>query len=257
MDSRSRYSGRSWCAIVATEACSCATWDSRAMVTLSRKRRCTRVLTVRRNHVAAVDTPRPIAAPSTMPGRCSRTPLPSSISHKARSASGSAASCDSTNATTIKRGSQRYPSLHSRHIDDSAGGSGSIVPGVPSARSRSGEDFIGRALLLVWDTETLRLQVEHRPIAPAERHELVMSSELDDPAMLEHADTIGMADRGEAMGDQDGRAMPRRGEQAIKDLRFPAHVELRRRLVKQHDAGAHRDGRQSSGERDALPLAAG
>src|SRR6266478_5032623 len=256
MDSRSRYSGRSWCAIVATEACNCATCDSSAMVTLSRNRRCTRVLTVRRNHVAAVDTPSPIAAPSTMPGRCCRTPLPSSISHKARSASGSAASCDSTNATTIKRGSWRYPSLHSRHMDDSAGGSGSIVPGVPGARSRSGEDFIGRALLLAWDAETLRLQIEHRPITSAECHELVVRAELDDPTMLEHADTIGMADRRETMGDQNGRAMPCRGEQAIKDLCFPAHVELRGRLVKQHHAGAHRDGRERSGERDALPLAA-
>ena len=71
---------------------------SSAIVTLSRKRRCTRVLTVRRNHVAAVETPRPIAAPCTRPDRCSRTPLPSSISHSASSASGSAASCDSTNA---------------------------------------------------------------------------------------------------------------------------------------------------------------
>ena len=35
-----------------TVACSCATCDSSAMVTLSRKRRCTRVLTVRRNQVA-------------------------------------------------------------------------------------------------------------------------------------------------------------------------------------------------------------
>src|SRR5260370_19741186 len=48
--------------MVATDACSCATWDSSAMVTLSRKRRCTRVLTVRRNHVAAVDTPWPISS---------------------------------------------------------------------------------------------------------------------------------------------------------------------------------------------------
>src|SRR5229473_5481908 len=251
MDSRSRYSGRSWCAIVATEACNCATCDSSAMVTLSRNRRCTRVLTVRRNHVAAVDTPRPIAAPSTMPGLCSRTPLPSSISHNARSASGSAASCDSTNATSIKRGSRRYPSLHSRHIDASAGGSGSI------ARSRLGEDVIGSAQLFVWNDEALRLQIEHRPIAPGEGYQLIVRAELDHPAVLEHADAIGMADRGEAMGDQDGRAMPRRGQQAIENLRFPAHVELRRRLVKQHDAGAHRDGRQSSGERDALPLAAG
>src|SRR5258708_18374518 len=245
--------------MVATDAWSCATCDSSAIVTLSRKRRCTRVLTVRRNHVAAADTPRPIAAPCTMPGLCSRTPLPSSISHNARSASGSAASCDSANDTTIKRGSWRYPSLHNRHIDDSAGGSGSIVPVVLGARSRSGEDVIGCALLgfsVTQDIETLCLQVEHRPIAPAERYQFVMCAEFDDPAMLEHANTVGMADRGVTMRDQDGGAMPRGGEQAIKDLRFPAHVELRGWLVKQHNTGAKRDGCKCSGERDALPLAA-
>src|SRR3984893_13388257 len=235
MDSRSRYSGRSWCATVATDACSWATCDSSAIVTLSRKRRCTRGLTVRRNHVAAVDTPRPIAAPCTMLGLCSSTPLPSSISHNARSASGSAASCDSTNAATIKRGSWRYPSLHNLHIDDSAGGSGSI------ARSRSGEDVIRLALLVVRDGEALSLQIEHGPIAPGQRHQLIVRAELDDPAMLEHADTIGMADRGEAMRDQDGCATPRGGEQAIEDLCFPAHVELRGRLIEQHDTGAERD----------------
>src|ERR1700730_15562367 len=221
MDRRSRYSGRSWCSRVATDACSRATCDSSAMVTLSRKRRCTRVLSVRINHVAAVETPRPIAAPCTMPGLCSRTPLPSSISHNARSASGSAASCDNPSAATIKRGSWRYPSLHNRHIDDSAGGSGSIAP------SRSGEDVIRRALLVVRNDESLRLQIEPGPRAPGQRHRLVVRAELDDPAVLEHADTIGMADCREAMRDHDGRAMPRRGEQAIEDLRFPAHVELR------------------------------
>src|SRR5258708_26419877 len=183
--------------MVATDACSCATCDSSAMVTLSRKRRCTRVLTVRRNHVAAVDTPNPIAAPSTMPGLCSRTPLPSNISHKASSASGSAASCDSTKATTIKRGSRRYPSLHSRHIDDSAGGSGSI------ARSRLGKDVIRGTQLFVRYDKALRLQIEHRPIAPCEGHQLVMRAELDDSAVLEHADAIGMADCGESVRDQD------------------------------------------------------
>src|ERR1700724_3537237 len=201
------------------------------MVTLSRKRRCKRVLTVRRNHVAAVDMPRPIAAPRIMPGRCSRTPLPSSISHNARSASGSAASCDRANATTIKRGSWRYPSLHNRHIDESAGGSGSI------ARPRSGEDVIRCALLVVRDVETLRLQIKHRAIAPRARHQLIVGTDLDDAPVLEHANAIGMADRGEAMRNQNGRAMPSRSEQAIEDLRFPAHVELRGRLVEQHNAG--------------------
>ena len=60
--SRSRYSGRSWCAIVAIDASSRATCDSSAIVTLSRKRRCTRVLTVRRNQVAVADTPSATAA---------------------------------------------------------------------------------------------------------------------------------------------------------------------------------------------------
>src|SRR6185369_3008512 len=194
MERRSRYSGRSWCATVATVACSRATWDSSAIVTLSRKRRCTRVLIVRRNHVAAVDTARPIAATCIRPVLCSTTPLPSSASHNARSASGSAASCDRANATTIKRGSWRYPSLHNRHIDESAGGSGAIVS---AARSRSGEDFI-RCTLLLRDVEALRLQIEHRPIAPGQRHQLVVRAELDDPAVLEHADAIGMTHGGEA-----------------------------------------------------------
>src|SRR5882757_3444240 len=235
--------------MVAIDASSRATCDSSAIVTLSRKRRCTRVLTVRRNHVAAVDTPRPTAAPCTMPDLCSRTPLPSSISHNARSASGSAASCDNPNDAIIKRGSWRYPSLHSRHIDDRAGGSGSIV------RSRSGEDVICRTLL-VRDVEALCLQIEHRPIASGERHELVVRAKLDDLSAFKHTDTIGMADGGEAMRDQDGRAMPRRGEQPIEDLRFPAHVKLRGWLVEQHDTGTKRDGCQRPGERDALPLAA-
>src|SRR5580658_1760139 len=162
------------------------------MVTLSRKRRCTRVLTVFKNQVAAVDTPRPIAAPCINPVRCSRKPLPKSASHKASSASGSAASCDNRNDTTIRRGSWRYPSLHSRHMDDSAGGSG----------SSSGEGLISGALLF-GKMEALRLQVEHGPIAAAQRHQLIVRAQFDDPAMLQHADTVGMADGGEAMGDED------------------------------------------------------
>src|SRR5438445_10144076 len=116
------------------------------------------VLAVGRTKVAAADAPSVTAAPSTAPGLCSRRPLPSSISHNARRASGSAASCDSTNATTIKRGSWRYPSLHNRHIEDSAGGSGAIA--------RSGKDVIGGVLPVFRDVKALRLQIEHLPIAP-------------------------------------------------------------------------------------------
>ena len=63
---RSSSSGRSWWATVTTEACRWATCDSRAIVTLSRNRRWTRVDTVRRNHVATADTHSPKAASRTM-----------------------------------------------------------------------------------------------------------------------------------------------------------------------------------------------
>src|SRR5580658_550409 len=230
--------------MVATVACSRATCDSSAIVTLSRKRRCTRVLSVRRNQVAAAVTPRPIAVPSTIPGLCSRTPLPSSISHNARRASGSAASCDSTNAAIINRGSWRYPNLHSRHIDDIAGGSGSIA--CSTTRLRSGEDVICRAHLL-GNIEALRLQFEHGSVAAAERHQVIVRTEFDHSAVLKHADTIGMADGGKTMGNQDGRAMPCRSKQAGEDLRFTPHVELRGRLVEQHHACAELDGCQRAG----------
>ena len=97
-ESRSRYSGRSWCAMVATDACSRATCDSSAIVTWSRKRRCTRVLTDAQEpggggRRAEAERRRPRAAG----GRRASTPSPSSLSQSARSASGSAASSDSAN----------------------------------------------------------------------------------------------------------------------------------------------------------------
>ena len=106
-DRRSSSSGRSWWAIVTTDACRSATWDSRAMVILSRKRRCRRVDTVRRNHVATAETARPMAAIRTRSESPSMTPSPSMASHSARSASGSAASSADTNAKPMSIGSWR------------------------------------------------------------------------------------------------------------------------------------------------------
>src|SRR4029453_2025200 len=142
----------------------------------------TPVLMRRRTHVAAAETPRPIAAARTSRGLFPRMPRPRNISQRASNASGSAASCDSTNAVSISLGSGRYPSLHSRHIEVIAGGSSS-----PEARTpRSGEDVIGRFLLTLAGRESLRLQIEHRPVAAAEVHQLVMGSQLDHPPVLEH-----------------------------------------------------------------------
>ena len=47
------------------------------------------------------------------------------------------------------------------------------------------------------------------------------------------------------------------GEDPLEDLGFAAHVELRRRLVEQDDAGAHPDRAERARQRDALPLTAG
>src|SRR5260221_8917025 len=44
---------------------------------------------------------------------------------------------------------------------------------------------------------------------------------------------------------------------SLEDFRFASHVELSSRLIQQHQACTHLDGAQRTGERDALPLAAG
>ena len=51
--------------------------------------------------------------------------------------------------------------------------------------------------------------------------------------------------------------MPRRGEDAVEDLGFAAHVELRGGLVEQHDPRALPHGTQRSGQGHSLPLPAG
>ncbi len=105
--SRSRWSGRSWCAMVATEACSRATCASSAIVTLSRKRRCTRVETMLRNQVAVAESARPSAAARTSVERCSSRPSPRSLTHSASSASGTAAISASEKAASMSPGSRR------------------------------------------------------------------------------------------------------------------------------------------------------
>src|SRR5437762_3478145 len=56
--------------------------------------------------------------------------------------------------------------------------------------------------------ESLGLQVEHGAVATAVSHQLVVGAELDDLAVLEHADAVGMPHGGEAVGDEDGGALP-------------------------------------------------
>src|SRR5437588_3081518 len=175
MDKRSRYSGRSWCSMVAMDACSLAPCDSSAIVTLSRNRRWTRVLTVRRNHVPAADRPRAIAVRRSFVASPATIASAISLNQSASNASGTAETNASTNAHTIKLGSYRNPSRHRRHIELPAGGRSSGLR----------EDVMRRALLVQRLTEALRLKVEHRAITPAPSHELVVRSQLDDPPLLQ------------------------------------------------------------------------
>ena len=76
-------------------------------------------------------------------------------------------------------------------MEESAGGSSSL--GV------SGEDVILAALLVLGRGEPLRLQIEHRAIAAAERHELFVRSELHDFPVLEDTDAVRVANRRKAV----------------------------------------------------------
>ena len=80
---------------------------------------------------------------------------------------------------------------------------------------RSGEDVIRDPLLALDGVESFGLQVEHRPVTPAERHQLVVRAELDRSAVLEHADAVGVAHGREAVGDQDGRGLAGGSEDAV------------------------------------------
>src|SRR5512138_2337686 len=209
-------------------AWSLATCDSSAMVTLSRNRRCTRVLTVRRNHVPAAETPRAIAVRRRRVASPAATASAISLNQSASSASGIAATSASANDQSINVGSYSSPSRHSRHMDGSAAGRSSLLA----------EDVMRHALLVRRLAEALGLQVEHRAIAATERNELIMRPELDDLSVLQHADPVGQADGRESMGDQDGCTPRGLGQDALEDLRFAADVELRRRLVENHQPGA-------------------
>src|SRR6202023_404292 len=51
--------------------------------------------------------------------------------------------------------------------------------------------------------EARRLQLEHRPVAAAGSHQLVVAAQLDHPPLQEHAEAIGEAHGREAVRDQD------------------------------------------------------
>src|ERR1051326_4569527 len=135
--------------------------------------------------------------------------------------------------------------MQSRQMEGSAGGRSSI-----GLR----EDVIDLSFLVFRRCETLRLQIEHRLIAAAPGHQFVVSAKLGDGAVFENADAIRVTNGGETMRYENRRAVTRRCKNAIENFRFTANVQLRGRLVEQHNSRAHTHRAKRARQRDALPL---
>ena len=84
--------------------------------------------------------------------------------------------------------------------------------------------------------------------------QLEMLALLDDLAAIEHDDVVGMHDGGEAMRDDEARALARHAFERVLDLALGMAVERRGRLVEHQDRRRLQDG---AGDRHALLLAAG
>src|SRR5262249_281409 len=89
-------------------------------------------------------------------------------------------------------------------------------------------------------------------VPPAAPEELLVRSQLDDAAVLEHDDRRGVADRREAVGDDERRAAGQQAAQRVLDLALGSAGPRARGLVEDEDA---RVGEQSARERHELALA--
>src|SRR5437899_2740381 len=99
------------------------------------------------------------------------------------------------------------------------------------------EDIKARSFLYI-AFKSGGLQLEHGSVAAAGCHQLLVSAQFSNPAVLEHADAVGMAHRREAVRDQNRGGVTRGGEDTIENFGFTANVELGGRLIQQHQPGA-------------------
>ena len=91
-----------------------------------------------------------------------------------------------------------------------------------------------------------------RVYGPASVDQLVVGAGLHDPAVVEHDDRVGAADRREPVGDDERRSTGEEPAKAALDLPLRADVDRRGRLVEDEDA---RVGEERARERDELSLA--
>ena len=81
-----------------------------------------------------------------------------------------------------------------------------------------------------------------------------MGALLDDEAVVQDDDPAGLADRRQAVRDDDRGAAGEQAAQALLDRRLGVEVDVRGGLVEDQDAGV---GDEGAGERDQLALAGG
>src|SRR5581483_7376403 len=91
-----------------------------------------------------------------------------------------------------------------------------------------------------------------RGVEAAPLEQLAVGALLDDAAVLEDDDQVGVADGRQAVGDDERRPPVQQPPQRALDRLLGADVDRARRLVEDEDA---RVGEQGARERDELPLA--
>src|SRR2546423_3932396 len=95
------------------------------------------------------------------------------------------------------------------------------------------------------------VSVERRVQAPL-FHQLVMAALLDDLSLLEHDDQVGVANRRQAVGDDECRPSGEEKPERLLDLPLGADVDGRGRLVQDQNS---RVGEERASEGDQLALA--
>ena len=98
------------------------------------------------------------------------------------------------------------------------------------------------------------LQSQHVAVAAGLVQQRVVIADLDDAALLNHDNFIGVSDGTESVSDHEGGASAEEFGEALLDQAFAVAVEVGGGFVEDQDFGV---GEDRAGDGDALTLAAG